>query len=291
MTARTTLLTVALASLLAAAGCVSRGDDATDNGTTPATDTPATEAPVTSDAPVALPAALDGRTFLSTDVVGMTLVEGSQVSLTFDTSDGETATVGGSAGCNSFGSPFWITDGRLEADAFSMTEMGCDQPLMDQDAAVIEFLRSRPAISLDGAQLTLAGDTVTMTFVDREVADPDRPLVGTTWTIDTVITETSASTVPMGITPTLVFEDDQVLVDTGCNTGSAPVTVDGDTITFGSLTLTEIGCAEDVATFEAHVVSVLAGNRTFEITADRLQLIDPATQIGIAANADATDGA
>jgi len=273
MNARSTLLTVALVSLLAAAGCGSPGDDAGD--TTPGT------------TPAELPAALDGRTFVSTEVTGTALVAGTRVTLTFDTSDGETATLGGSAGCNSFGSPFWITDGDLQAEAFSMTEMGCEQALMDQDSAVLAFLSSRPGIELDGDRLVLTGDTITMTFLDREVADPDRPLVDTTWTVDTVLTDLSASTIPLGITPTLVFDGTQVLVDSGCNTGSAPATIEDGTITFGPLTLTEMACADDVQAFEAHLVAVLSGSRTVEITAGRMQLLDPATGVGIAATAPA----
>lgn len=274
MTARPTLVFVALVSLLTLAGCGSRGEDAGD--TAPASSTTAPPA-------AGLPASLDGRTFLSTEVTGMTLVADTRLSLTFDTSDGETATLGGSAGCNSFGSPFWVVDGRLQADAFSMTEMGCEQALMDQDGAITAFLAAHPVITLDGDRLRLTGDTITMTLVDREVADPDRPLVGTTWTIDTVLTGDAASTVPQGITPTLVFDGAQVLVDTGCNSGAASATVDGDTITFGPLALTKMACTEEVAAFEAHVVAVVAGERTITITADRLELVDPATGIGVAA--------
>ncbi len=269
MTART-FFAVALVSLLAT-GCGSRGED---SASTPATDA----------APVQLPAALDGRTFLSTEVTGLTLVDGTRVSLDFTTSDAETATLGGTAGCNRFGSPFWITDGRLQAEAFSMTEMACEPTaLMDQDSAVVAFLSAAPAISLDGDALVLTGDTITMTLLDREVADPDRPLDGTTWTIDTVLTSMAASTVPLGITPTLVFDGAEVQVDTGCNTGSAPATIDGQQITFGPLILTEVACSDEVGAFEAHLVETLSGTRTFSVTADHLQLSDPSTGAGIAA--------
>lgn len=299
MTGRTLLLPLAVVALLATTGCGSRGDDASGDspGTAPTTaGTPDTTPGTTTDdgsagsvpAEPELPGALDGRTFLSTGATGLSLVPGSRVALTFDTSDGETATLGAQAGCNSLGAPFWIVDGVLQADTFSMTEMACEPELMAQDDALAAFLTSRPTITLDGDRLTLTTASISLTLLDREVADPDRPLLGTTWTIDTVLTGDTASSIPLGATPTVEFDGSQVLVSTGCNQGSAVATVDdaAGTITFSELTLTEMACGDDLAAFEAHVQAVLAGTRNFEITAGRLTLVDPATRAGLGAAAD-----
>ena len=62
--------------------------------------------------PSAQPASLDGRTFLSTDVTGTSLVPGSQVSLTFK--DGS---INVSGGCNSMSGAYTVTGDRLTTGA------------------------------------------------------------------------------------------------------------------------------------------------------------------------------
>ena len=152
------------------------------------------------------------------------------------------------------------------------TDMACDQPRMDQDAAMAAFVASSPDVTLLDDVLTLSSADITLTLTDREVADPDRPLVGTSWTADTLIAGDAVSTLPTGATATLAVADGLAAVSTGCNSGSAPVTITYDTITFGPMTLTEIACEGDAAALEQIVISALSGELTFTIDARRLTL-------------------
>lgn len=218
-----------------------------------------------SPAPLA-PSDLEGRTFLSTGVTGSTLVPGSQVRLTFQ--DGS---MGVQAGCNSMGGAYTIEDGVLRVGAMMTTEMACEEPLMAQDQWLSAFLDGA-AIALDGDTLTLSKGGTTLTLQDREVADPDRPLAGTKWVLDGIVANEAVSSVPVGVTSTLVFEADRVNVEAGCNTGSGAATIGDTSIEFGPIGLTKMACEPDAMAVEQAVTSVLQGTVDYTIEADVLTL-------------------
>jgi heat shock protein HslJ len=238
----------------------------------PAADAPTTTRPSTT-APASVPdppADLDGLVFVSTDATGHRLVAGSQIRLTFD---GDR--LGASAGCNQLGGT-WSLDGDVLVvpDEVVMTEMACDPPaLMDQDTWLASFLTSRPTVALDGDTLTLTSGDVTITLLDREVADPDRPLEGTKWAVDGLVSADAVSSVPSDVrTPTLQFDGGQVLVDAGCNTGSGSYEATAPDITFGPIATTRMACDDVSMDVETHVLGALHGAVTYGIEADVLTL-------------------
>jgi heat shock protein HslJ len=212
------------------------------------------------------PASLDGRTFLSTDVDGHDLVPGTTVRLTF-----EAGRIGISAGCNQMGGAYAIADGRLTIGQMMTTEMACEEPLMAQDTWVASFLGGA-AVTLSGDTLTLRNGDVTMTLTDREVADPDRPLEGTRWVLDGIVTGDAVSSVPAGVIAALTIANGRMEVEAGCNTGGAPVTVDDTTLTIGPLALTKRACAADAMAVEQAMTTVLSGKVDISIEADVLTL-------------------
>jgi heat shock protein HslJ len=161
-----------------------------------------------------------------------------------------------------------------------MTQMACDQPLMDQDSAVQAFLSAGTTVSVDGDTLTLtgtfAGADASITLLDREVADPDRPLADTAWTVTGVISSDAISSGWGSAVATLTIVDGQAQVNAGCNTGFATVTVDeaAGTITFGPLALTRKMCDEDAMRLEQEVSRVLTGTATYSIEAGSLTLMN-----------------
>jgi heat shock protein HslJ len=212
------------------------------------------------------PTGLDGRTFISTTVVGHDLVPGSTVRLTFDGDQ-----LGISAGCNHMGGAYAITDGKLTTGQMAMTDMACDEPLMAQDTWVAAFVGGA-AVTLSGDTVTLQHAEVTMTLTDREVADPDRPLEGTRWILDGIVTGDAVSSVPVGVTAALTIADGQMQVEAGCNTGSATVASTDTTLTIGPLGLTKKGCEADAMAVERAVTAVLAGEIGYAIEEDVLTL-------------------
>ena len=153
-----------------------------------------------------------------------------------------------------------------------MTEMACEPALMEQDSWLAGFLTARPTVAVDGDTLTLSGGDASITFVDREVADPDRPLEGTEWTLDSLVTTDAVSSVATQRPPTLRFENGKVAVVTGCNSGSGTYEVAEQEITFGPIATTRMACDEASMEVEAHVLGVLQGTATYEIEADLLTL-------------------
>jgi heat shock protein HslJ len=210
---------------------------------------------------------LAGRTFVSTDIEGRDLVPGSRVRLSFDV-----GRIGAQAGCNSMGGSVAIVDGRFVLDDLATTEMACDPALMDQDAWLAGFLDGA-AVTLVGDTLALANGGVVLTLVDREVADPDRPLVGTRWVVDGLISGEAVSSVPAGVVASLVFSaDGRVAVEAGCNSGGAPVEIAAATMTFGPLALTEMACEGPASEVERVVTAVLTGTVAYLVEADVLTL-------------------
>ncbi len=117
--------------------------------------------------------AVDGRIFVSTEVQGAALVPGSRIQLTFNAEG-----VNAHGGCNSISGPYTITGDRFKVTRMASTAMGCEAPLMQQDEWLVDLLEDA-RIALAGDTLTLDNGQIRLTLLDREVASPDKPLVGT----------------------------------------------------------------------------------------------------------------
>lgn len=245
---------IALVLLLSAVAACGAGDDATDGG------------------PSGAPSAdeLDGRTFVADD-------------LTLSFLDGR---LSARPGCNTVGGPFTVADGRLVVAELATTTMACEDPaLMERDAAFAAFVGAGPTITLDGPTLTLAAPGTTWVLTDREVVEPDRPIVGT-WTLETVIDGGTASSVPAGVVSRLVIDDapasgrTDARWSTGCEGTSAEVLVDAGagTLTFTDLTpAPALDCpppptAEDDRRVHEAMDAVLSGTLGYEVDADVLAL-------------------
>ena len=227
---------------------------------------------------------LTGRSFLSTAVrdgdADRPLVPGTRLRLTFQEGDN----LGAGAGCNHMGGTWRIVDGVLLVEGGAMTEMGCDEPRHDQDEWLVEFLGSSPRVALAGNELALTSGTVTVRLLDEEVADPDLPLVGTLWTVDTVIEGDAASGLAPLAAATLRFaEDGTVAIETGCNQGGATVLSDGETLRFSNVFLTKRACVDEPGRqVEGAMLSVLRdGAVAYGIDGARLTLMNGNTGIGL----------
>jgi heat shock protein HslJ len=215
------------------------------------------------------------------------LVEGTDIQLRF-----EETTVGASLGCNSMSGPYRLEGEVLVvAEGLATTEMGCDPPRHEQDEWFAGLLTSRPTLAVDGDELTLtAGDTV-VRFVDREVAEPDRELVGTTWEVDGFADGDGPDDTAMSFgipEPGQVrFEENGFVTGAdGCNgfgygeisdeqTEGLRYEVDGDRVVFtGNAAQTLIACP-DLDEYVERFWSALTGTASWSIDADRLRLVGP----------------
>ncbi len=96
---------------------------------------------------------------------------------------------------------------------------------------------------------------------DGSAGTGDIELAGTSWLLVgfTSPTDGAEFTVPMSITPTLVFAESTANGNAGCNTFSGNWTVEGDTIDFtGPVTSTQVACEDPGKSIEAAYLANLA---------------------------------
>jgi heat shock protein HslJ len=218
------------------------------------------EPPASASGPV-------GRTYVSTGVAGHTLVDGTQVTITF----GANGEMSAQAGCNTLGTKYKIDNGILLAENFGGTEMGCDAPRHAQDQWLTAFLSSKPTVAVQSDELVLATPDVTLTMRDRESAQPDKPLTGTTWVADTVIEGDAASSVPADPKVWLKIADGKVQGSDGCNGFGGTAAVEPGTITFSGVASTLIGCI-DRSPANPVIHELVKGKVSYQLDGDRLTL-------------------
>lgn len=186
---------------------------------------------------------LGGREFVSQTVTGRTLVAGTGIVVTFRPGE-----LRATAGCNILSAPYALRGSTLSLDGAEMstTEMGCAPERHEQDDWLAGFLASSPAFELDGSVLTLRAGATAIAFLDRRVADPDRPLVGTRWRVDTVIDGDTTRSVGSAADVLLEVRSDGTLVATsvGCTSVNVRYRRDGDILRLGTLTVDAIACPD-----------------------------------------------
>lgn len=263
------VLVLLLVLALAAAGC---GDD---------------------DEPVAAGAGPGGVTlaaeYVSVEVTAggepRPLVPGTEIRLTFDGDH-----LGASLGCNQLGGTFTVEGTRLVVEALETTEMGCDPALHDQDRWFAELLAGRPQILTSGGEIQVDDGHTRIVLRDVEVAEPDRPLLATTWEVTGFVDgggpEGTTMSIAVDRPGTLQLLDTGFVVGfDGCNDlgygGSADEPpseglrwdLDGDQLTFaGDPVSTAIGCEGPQAEHADRYRAVLAGTVTWTVDADRLTI-------------------
>src|SRR3954468_9276624 len=239
-----------------------------------------------SPSPTSTPASLDGRTFVSVSVVrdgaDFPLVPNSQLRLSFPTGQ----QLGASAGCNSISGNYAIDANVLLVNQLGTTDMACPPPLMQQETWFTQLLSSRPTLALDGDSLTVTAGTTVVNMLDREVAEPDAKLVGPKWTVTSIITGETGSSVPPGASAWLQFgADGRVTLNTGCNSGGGSYTADANTITLEQVAITAVGCTGAAAQLEQAVMTVLnAQTLDYSIDAQSLTLEAGAAGLQLTAN-------
>ena len=133
----------------------------------------------------------------------------------------------------------------------------------------------RPALTLAGNDLKLTSPAASITLLDREVADPDRPLVGPIWTVVSVISGDAVSSVMEGVVATITFQaDGQVGFNTGCNAGGGRFSATADALRFSELVMTEMACPGPAGEMEAAFLRVLSAETvSYRIEAASLELM------------------
>ena len=171
------------------------------------------------------------------------------------------------ATCNIFSGNLEREGDVLHVTSLGGTEMGCPGAGHEQDEWLVDFFSGGPTATMDGTDLALRKGDVEIWFVPESEAgvsaEPEVPLEGTQWTL-TGIEKTDGDSVGMMTIPPTVdagvaIQEQRLVVRTGCNRGSAEVTVHEDRLELGPLALTRMACAGAADEVERGVVRVLDG--------------------------------
>ncbi len=180
--------------------------------------------------------------------------------------------IGGTAACNSYGGGATIDGSSIDITELFQTEMACEPEVMDLETAYTSALGRVDTIAVDAETLTLTGEGVSLTFAARP-DEPDAPLVGTVWMLDTIIDGSSASTPIAGSDPTLTIADDgTVSGTTGCNSLTGSIPFDDTTFEPAPLGSTRMACEPDLMDQEATVLRVLGDGPSWVIDGPLLTL-------------------
>ncbi len=199
---------------------------------------------------------LRGRTFVSESVIGRNLVPGTEIRLGFGPA-GCTAT----AGCSSISGVCRFDDNVLVVAAMSMSAIGCDAQHQEQDNWLATFLLARPTTDVAEPRITLSKDGTTLTLLDREIASPDRPLVGTQWNGSGIDTGSGLTASVDSARLSVAFASDgQVQTFSGCQRASGTAVARNGMISFGALTYDNGICPDsDLEPQSASFLFVLNG--------------------------------
>ncbi|MGC0364714.1 heat shock protein HslJ [Rhodococcus sp. 27YEA15] len=212
-----------------------------------------------------------GRTYISTAVDGEPIPGGGPLTLDFT----ETGRVSANAGCNTSSGSVEFTDGKLIVGTMMSTMMGCTPELLAADTWTSTLLSSTPTWRLDGDTLTIKSSASTVTFQDKKVVTPDRALVGTTWTVTSLISPDAISTsiaLETAAPQLTIAADGSVTGTTGCNRMSGQVEVGDTNVTFSPLATTRMTCPDEVADIERQVLAVLDGEVAYTVDANTMTL-------------------
>jgi heat shock protein HslJ len=171
---------------------------------------------------------------------------------------------------------------RLTAEIVGEPAINCGAfPSRPGAAMLIGLLTDGAEVDLVGDELTLSGPEASLTLIDQETADPDRPLIGTLWEGSVILFGSGASSYSSLASVTLVFSEDAVDVDTGCVTATVAVEVEDQMISSDPLPGADRVCGESAVAIDQAVREIMAAPFAWNVRADQLTVsrvgIDPAT--------------
>ena len=192
---------------------------------------------------------------------------GSSATLEFD---GEQA--GGTSFCNRYSAGYRIDGDTIEFETIGGTEVGCSPELMEAEYAYTSALGAVHTVVLEGVDLLLRGTGVELRF--RPVPPvPTSALVGTEWTLDTLLDGETASSV-VGSSRLWLDPDGSAAATTACHSFTGTWTTQDDRVLLSDMAPQELDCPEDFRGQDAHEVAVLENGFAVTIDGDRLTALD-----------------
>ena len=206
------------------------------------------------------------------------------------------------AGCNELSGGIMLDDGVLRfqssetiedgvlrfASGPIQTQMGCGPEFGAQEDWVFGFLLHEPEWTVDGDTFTLTNGRTTFVLLDTRLAEPDPPLDGTLWTVESVVGDRRDYN---GVVPaTLTLNGTLATGSTGSSAFTATVARDNDKLTFTLLGITPTNPTGRAADLEQAFLDALSTPLTYTLKANRLRLRAPTRTAGLTLVFDRPDG-
>lgn len=179
---------------------------------------------------------------------------------------------GGQGGCNS-----WFADAKVDGDALvfgpvGSTMMACEEPAMSIEGQWLGYLPSVATWTIADGQLTLsdANGAALLLFG----AEGRAGLEGTDWRADAIVVDGVLSPVPAGIDVTLRLDGGQADGTAACNGYGGGYTLEGDTLVFSPMAVTEMACEEPRMSLESAFLAALAATAAYRLDGGQLHLLD-----------------
>lgn len=203
------------------------------------------------------------------------VINGTTVTATF-----ENGSVGGSAGCNSYGGDYTVDGSALTIGTLFRTEMYCLEPagIMEQEDRYLDLLGTATGYRIEGDMLTITDGSGGAVLEFRALPEPaPLPLTETVWTLTTIGgSGDTVSSIIAGTEITAVFGNGSVTGNAGCNVYGGNYTVDGSRLTIDSIGSTKMNCNEPpgVMEQETRYLSLLGATAEYRIEGGQLTLFD-----------------
>ncbi|MFJ2917205.1 META domain-containing protein [Streptomyces sp. NPDC087307] len=181
----------------------------------------------------------------------------------------------GSFGCNRFTAETRTDGDTITVRQATTTAMGCEKDAERFEGAMSRAFSGELTAAVTGRNLTLTtatGDSIALT------SEPPAPLTGTTWTVISLVSGTTSSSLPEGTERKawLTFgEDGSVRGGLGCNSFRGTAQVTGSTLTFGPAGGTKMMCPDPGMKLERALLAILDGRTTYRIDHRTLSLTSP----------------
>jgi heat shock protein HslJ len=208
--------------------------------------------------------------YQGTDGALQPVLAGTEITATF-----REGRLGGSAGCNSYGSIYSATGDALTLGEAVRTLRLCATPpgVMEQEAAYLAVLprTTRLEIAPDALILRDASGGILLRFAPQ----PQTSLEGTAWTAQAYNNgRGGVVSLLAGTEITARFEGDRVVGSAGCNTYTAAYALNGNAIEIGPAATTRMACPVPPGRMEqeAAYLAALQTAREYRIEGNRLIL-------------------
>jgi len=180
----------------------------------------------------------------------------------------------GRAGCNIYGGTITSDGDRVSFSALQMTEMACDEPRMASESAYLAALAVVATTRRTGSELRLTGPLVDLQYT-AVAPTPDRSLLGVDWTLESLLSGATSSSVAGDRATLRIDEDGAVSGSTGCRSFTGHASVTGAAVIFSQLVTDDRACDTALQAQDEHILAVLGGSARAAVSGDHLTLSAP----------------